>query len=342
MDIAIKVKPFDGDLKEAYLRLLPEQATGIGRGRLAWRFEKNPASTGIFSVATDAAQGNVVGINAFAAARLKMGERTVLGFQSMDTIVDPVCRGQGLFTRLLKAFYEAAPELKTFLLYGFPNGNSAPGFFNKLGWTRLSSPPFLIKPLRTGYFAKRILGDAGKYFDLPLAFARAPQGIETITRFDERFTRLWKKFSEKVPCALERNADYLNWRIADNPEFTYTTKAVVENGELKAFLTYTELEKHGGRIGYVMEAMGDEAALAKLFRAMTAEFMHKKVDAVLAWCPPHAPNHKAHRRAGFLPMPEKIRPIELHFGARLFPVSEGEPGLKYEDWYLSYLDSDTV
>jgi len=269
-----------------------------------------------------------------------------VGYQSMDTIVSPRCRGQGLFGRMLTAFYDASSTHEGLLLYGFPNDNSAPGFFNKLGWTRLSAVPFLIKPLRLGYFLRRIIGEKARFLDIPLSFVTAKEeGIKDILRFDARFDQFWERIAPGMPVATVRNQRYLNWRLSDHPEMHYSTKAIQdENGAILAFVSYQLIEKHGGRIGYIMEALalpGEKKPLVRLLRFAIASLRQQKADAVLAWALPHAPNYDTYRSTGFLPMPEKIRPIQLHFGVRALRGGL-KRGLELRDWYISYLDSDTV
>ncbi|MBM4780049.1 MAG: hypothetical protein GQE15_20280 [Archangiaceae bacterium] len=63
---------------------------------------------------------------------------------------------------------------------------------------------------------------------------------------------------------------------------------------------------------------------------------------MIAWCLEHSPNHRAYRSNGFFPLPERLRPIELHVGVRsLAAPAEANLGNR-RNWYLSYLDSDTV
>jgi GNAT superfamily N-acetyltransferase len=352
MELTYQVQPFTPQVKRAYERLLPEQTTMVERGKLDWKFAHCPAGVGVLALARQVGgdADAVVGVNAFQPARLKIGNQRVLAFQSMDTIVDPVARGKGVFTRLIEAFYGAAPELGAAVLYGVPNDNSAPGFFNKLGWTRLGSPPFLIKPLRAGYFARRLLGGLGAVFDpLPLSLTSPSHDprFERIERFGPDADALWEVFSRDIPCAVDRTHDMLNWRFVDHPAATYETLGVRDgDGGLRAFVTWHLAgEKHGGSIGYIMEAMslpGAERDLKQLLNAAVGAMRVQKADAVLAWSAGNAPNHSAFRRAGFWPMPEKIRPIILHFGGRALS-DEGQAATAAPDaWYLSYFDSDTV
>ena len=78
--------------------------------------------------------------------------------------------------------------------------------------------------------------------------------------------------------------------------------------------------------------------LVESLRRMAAD----GADAVLAWCFGHSPNAKAYRRAGFLPLPERLRPIELHMGVRPLDESLRTVLTDRRNWYISYCDSDTV
>jgi hypothetical protein len=348
MEIAYDVRPLDADVQAAYGRLLPQQDDLVSRGKLIWKFEQHPAARG--AIATASLDGAIVGMVGFAPARLRIGGRRVIAHQALDTVVDPICRGKGVFVGLGRAFYAAAAGLGTEIAYGFPNENAAPGWFGKLDWARLGTPPFLVKPLNAGYFARRLLGRAGGLFDaLPLSLIARPGGAGravTVDRFDARADALWESFAADIPCAVDRTSDYLNWRLVDHPTADYETRAVFgDDGAMRAFVTTHLADKHGGRIGYIMEVMHRPDARADavmLLKLAIADMRAKKTDAVLAWAAPHAPNYGAYRRAGFLPMPDRIRPIHLYFGGKALtaettPVMTG-PG----DWYLSYLDSDTV
>jgi GNAT superfamily N-acetyltransferase len=347
MDIAYDVRPLDAEVEDAYRRLLPEQIDLVEQGKLAWKFLRHPAAKG--AVATAELDGAIVGMIGFAPHRLKLAGRRVIAHQAMDTVVDPVCRGKGVFVKLGRAFYDAAPRIGSAAAFGFPNENAAPGWFGKLDWTRLGTPPFLVKPLNAGYFARRAVGGAGALFDaLPLSLIGRPADADRavrVERFDARADALWEAFSASIPAAVDRTHDFLNWRLFDHPTATYETRAVFDGDVMRAFVTTHLADKHGGRIGYIMEAMalpGAEADLVMLLKLAIAGMREKKTDAVLAWAASHAPNAGAYRKAGFIPMPDRIRPIHLYFGGK--PLApEAEPGFGGEqDWYLSYLDSDTV
>jgi hypothetical protein len=174
-----------------------------------------------------------------------------------------------------------------------------------------------------------------------------PRGarIERVLRFDERFTRLWASFASDVGVGVERDDRYLRWRLLDKPGEAYTNLALLRGDDLVAFVSFTVKEKHGGRIGYVMDLLhepGEHRAARVLLSRAVADMRDAGADAVLAWCFSHSPNHRSHLRCGFLPFPARFRPIELHMGVRPFDRAVASTVLDRTRWYASYLDSDTV
>jgi GNAT superfamily N-acetyltransferase len=330
MTIQYDLVPFSDETRDVYLSLLPEQHRDVAYGKLDWKFRGNPSGPGLIATATKDSQ--IIGINAFMAGEFRIDGVSHTGYQSMDTIVTEAARGQGVFGKLIQTFYDNCDGA---LLYGFPNLNSSPGFFGKLGWTYFGPVPMLIRPLRTGYFLKRFsrfLPD----FPIP-TFANVNISSEQVTRFDQNDTETWRRFSSHLSCGLERDAEYLNWRLLDHPSEQYTALRAPDG----SFIATSLANKHNGRVGYVMEAIGEELTLKQLITKALKDMKTSGADVALAWCLPNSPNYHAYRRAGFFPFYNRLRPITINFGTRSL---RGDAKI-IEDkssWYLSYLDSDTV
>jgi hypothetical protein len=214
--------------------------------------------------------------------------------------------------------------------------------------------PFLIRPLRLRYGASKLelLRRFERWLpDMPLVapWAPTPPGsrLVTLARFDERVTALWASFrAGRIQLAVERDGAYFDWRIADKPDESYRTLALErKDGTLDALCTFTVKDKHGGRIGYVMELLYRPGAtlsgVALLARAVR-EMAREGADALLAWCLPRSPNIAGYHLNGFVPLPTRLRDIELHFGARAFKPAFSSEVAARAAWYVSYLDSDTV
>jgi GNAT superfamily N-acetyltransferase len=320
--------------------------------RVRWQYADNPTGALFVDFAVDVARPDeIAGIYAVQPARMRVGAELRLGVQSVDTLVDEKYRGQGLFVKMARAVYGRCEQAGCALVYGFPNGSSAHGFFERLEWSKLDPVPFLVRPLRTKYATDRLLKGrswAGLVPDLPvpvLGGARRGARIEPLTAFDERSDAVWREFSRGVLLAAERDARYLNWRLRDHWSGAYRTLGFFEGDALRGFVTYAVLGKHGGRVAYVMELLYEpwredagRALLAAAQRGAAAE----GADVALAWCLPRSPNRGAYRWLGFVSLPERLWPIELHAGARAFDLPAWLPLGDRRSWYLSYCDSDTV
>lgn len=328
-DITISVEGLSPELLDAYV------ASGMERGNaglpaLDWAFGGNETA---FAVARS---GNkVVGISSYIRSNMQFGTDRGAGYQAVDSFVAPEMRGKGLFTSLAKAYAEHAQVRGANLIWGFPNDNAAPAWFEKLDWTSHGQVPFLIKPLRAGYFLRKLrLGG-----DFSLSSGQ-DHNIEPISDVGDWADDLWDRFSTRIGCATIRDRAFLNHRLFDTPnrqQYRVVAEVASKGGALVAT---REAEKHGGRIAYVMEAMG-ETELRGVLNSELSRLRDRGVELALAWAYPWSPNYSVLRRSGFMPLPERIRPIRIWFGGwAMSPPAV--TAMHRENWYLSYLDSDTV
>jgi GNAT superfamily N-acetyltransferase len=328
-DIIISVEGQSPALLDAYV------ASGMERGNagsraIDWAFGGNEAA---FAVAR--LDDKVVGISSYIKSDMQFGTSHGTGYQAVDSFVAPEMRGKGLFTRLAKTYADHAQARGADLLWGFPNDNAAPAWFGKLDWTNHGQAPFLIKPLRAGYFLRKLrLGG-----DFPLTLGR-DQNLEPINSIGVWADELWDRFSTGIGCATIRDGAFLNHRLFDAPH-AQQYRVVADTASRGGALVATrEAEKHGGRIAYIMEAMGG-SSLRGLLNSELSRFRDRGGELALAWAFPWSPNYSALRRSGFIPLPERIRPIHIGFGGRVMSP-QALPAQQQKKWYLSYLDSDTI
>ncbi|HKP33644.1 MAG TPA: GNAT family N-acetyltransferase, partial [Sphingomicrobium sp.] len=150
--ISISLRSFDESVRKAYLRLFPGDPDKSA-ALLAWRSHANPHGETKFAVATD--DGEVVGMIALIPTRLRGPTGECLGYQAVDTAVDPAYREQGLFVKM-GALAQDPSVLGGDILWGFPNANAAPGWYGRLGWTNFGAVPLLMRPLRSGFLFGRL------------------------------------------------------------------------------------------------------------------------------------------------------------------------------------------
>ena len=346
----------DGLALDRYNALFTKNGDPRDEAVLQWRYVDNTAadaSETVIAVDTVESQEDAA-LYTMMGVPLWLDGTSTKAVQSLDTLTDINHRRQGLFPFLANRAYDDAHNNGSALVYGFPNGNSIHSFTKKLEWVSLDPVPFLIKPLKAGYFLEKLLpGPLKALSKLNVPLARKPSlpagyDVHELTSFGESYDVMWDAFRQSGSAAVgvDRTSAYMNWRLRDYPRGgNYRLSELTRNGELKGIVAWTVEEKHGGRIGYVLELLhhpGDDEAGKALASIALADMHDKGCDAVLGWCCDHSPNYAAYQGSGFLPMPEKLRPIELHWGVRALATDQAEIVNNRASWYISYLDSDTV
>lgn len=347
------MEPTDDDL-EAYCNCFCLNGVSKTPEHVRWQVLDCPGPHLVVTVADgeDPRTGEALlaGIQAMISVNADIDGVTVPACQSIDTIVDANFRGQGLFKRLVNDVNARATEQGCGFVYGFPNGNSAHGFFERLGWTNLDPVPMMTRVLRTGAVFRWSGALAFlDFLDLPVPIRRhrlrvgALELVE-IDRFDDRFDALWDRFRSRIRCAIRRDAAYLNWRMVDKPEHTYRHAMALRQGKLVGFVSWRETKKHGGGVGYLVELVAepDESWIGRVLLSHALREMRRAgMDVARAMSMPGTPTHEAYWREGFFWEPERMSD-ELHFGARAFREDLAEAVADRGGWYLSLLDSDTV
>jgi GNAT superfamily N-acetyltransferase len=339
--ISISLRSFDESVRKGYLRLFPGDPDKSA-ALLNWRTRANPHGETKFAVATEG--DKVVGMIALIPTRLRGPTGDCLGYQAVDTAVDPAYRGQGLFVKM-GAMAQDPSMLGGDVLWGFPNANAAPGWYGRLGWMNFGAVPLLMRPLRSGFLIGR-LHPKLRSIDFPLIRNRKIEAnrYSDGAQLAADFEPLWRQIAPGFGIAVDRSGAWLRWRLLDKPGAEYRCVGLKSDGELGSFVATKVADKHGGRLCYVMEALSLPKRTRDLSRMLLAELAlaaRNGAEAALAWCPKHAPNYAAYRRAGFVPVPPRLRPIEINFGARALRPESAAAAAADAAWYVSFLDSDT-
>lgn len=328
-EFAITIEGLSDEVVEAYASA-DLQRVSSGSAAIEWAFKDNPAP---FAIAR--ANGKIVGVSAYILSRMKLADKTGDGLQAVDSFVMPEARRKGLFSTLASAYRAHAEQSGGDLIWGFPNENAAPVWFNRLGWTSFGQVPFLIKPLRSGYFLRKI----GLDLDFPISRHR-DANAESVASLGEWVNPLWNKVAQSIGVCRQRDRKYLSHRLFRSPEADAYRVVVSSDARQGAVVATREMEKHGGKIAYLMEAFGGND-LRGLIASELGRLSDQGTELVLAWSYPWSPNYSALRKSGFIPLPDRLRPIRIWAGTS--PVSEvGASASLKSNWYLSYLDSDTV
>jgi hypothetical protein len=322
-------------------------------GILRWMHQQNLSGLNSIYYAIDKETQDIAATYAYLPVMLHCMNKIVLGIQAIDALTDYRHRSKGLFIKLASKLEKEESTKNYDLVYGFPNVNSVHGHVKQLGFTYLGEVPFLIKPFRISYLFKKIL--KAKEADIlqincnlliPRQYKLKDHiEIKEITEFDETYDKFYITISPQINIGVNRNAAYMNWRYIAKPGEIYARYGLYENDQLTGVVVFTLKNKHGGKIGYLMELLHDsknENAGIHLLKFSSITLKKNKADLVLAWCFDHSFNYRCFRRNGYYKFPEKLRPQELGFITKTLNSENTKDIYNVKNWYLSYSDSDTV
>jgi GNAT superfamily N-acetyltransferase len=320
---------------------------------LRWQYLLNPGGRLLVDFAEDPLMRRLAALYAVFPVRLRVSGRQVLACTSLDTMTGGEYRRRGLFVKLAQRVFERCTREGLAFVYGFPNQNSAPGFFNNLGWTSLDPPVVLMKPLRLSSLLRRVL----HLSSVPRTRSKVPvepmlsdpdsvgsPGIVSLSGFDEETDRLWTDFSRGFVITLDRTHDYMNWRFVLKPGVRYYIRAIRTGREYDALIVYTMRDRPDMRLGHVMDLFfrgGREAAGRALLQTACQHFRRAGCGAATALSFPHSPGYRLYARSGFLAIPP-VEPYKVRWGFTPLGLDDRPLLANAANWYLSYSDFDWV
>lgn len=334
----------------------------LAADRWRWQYGDNPTGRVTITIA-EGEDGTLAGQYALMPVAMKVGSVDTVGTLSLDTMVHPDYRRQGMFTKLARQAYEDLAQHGVALTYGFPNHNSYHGFVTKLGWSDLHPRiPLFAKVLRYRSTLRKKLDSA------PVAYALAaaarmvsslelliphrglPSGcaVHDVSRFGPEFDDLWDRARGRYRVWVVRDARYLNWRYVDNPSATYERIAVYRGAEVLAYAILKSEERFGLKMGSVVDLVateGDRALESYLLGEALRRFRDAGLDIASCMALEHTSVARALLRRGFIPVPAEVYPQELHLGATCHStarVSEEPMILDPTSWFITWGDHDQV
>lgn len=228
-----------------------------------WKLgETNPAGRGFMTVAEYA--GDVIGVTSITRKRMWDGKSPVAAAEIGDTYSHPSFRREGraarphaptatpneylsksVFGRLVTETRERAEQSGITLIYGTPNGNSLPGYVNRLGFFDYKSHfnRYFVRPAPGGIVRRLPLLAPlqGVLNPLDRAYATILRGLSTGVRklrvqeiedsVDE-IDGLWQRLKEGINFGPLRDAAYFKHRFLENPLAHYRLWTVRHAGDL--------------------------------------------------------------------------------------------------------------
>lgn len=281
-----------------------------------WMYKDNPAGEGRIRLAEH--DGKIVGQYAIVPVRVKIGNKTVLGSQSLDTMTHPSYRRQKMFETLAKKVYDEAKRDGVYLVYGFPNEFSHPGFIKKLSWFNIGIMQPSFKPLNWRNAIKlkiknKLLGKilavgASLVFNKTFFRTQKPPFVEglainQVTSFDDRINDFGAKVSGQHQIMIVRDKDYLNWRYS-TPEANYLIFVAERANEIYGYLVLEHKIQNGVKVSHIFDliAQSEEVMHCLLSRA-AEDCRQNEVDLILYPLIADKTYHRVLKKSGFMSLP---------------------------------------
>jgi GNAT superfamily N-acetyltransferase len=314
-----------------------------------WLFDRNPATGSQLEYMVADAGSRLAGQYATVPLRLQIAGAPAHGLLSLNTATDPDFQHQGIFTTLAESVYEDAAG-RFALVFGFPNGRSAPGFFHRLGWQDLGAPPVLVRPLAAPGrpFPRRgvafALGVAGPVLRAGDTFHRSKEHVERVDTFGGWADAVWATLGPALGTAVVRDTTYLRWRFDDAPrEYRRWTVLGAQGDEPVGYAVSRLVPWRGTVLAYVVELMAPtRSAASALLGEVLADARTGGAVAACVVATRRSPHRGTLLARGFLPVPGALGE-NVSFGARI--LTQGVPEcavLQRDVWYLSVADFDWI
>jgi GNAT superfamily N-acetyltransferase/lipocalin len=324
----------------------------LSLARWHWQYINNPTGKIALLLAVGEA-GELAGQYALSPLILKVNNHTTLATLSLDTMVHPAYRGQGMFTKLAQDLYGKMAQMGVDLIYGFPNEQSHHGFIKNLQWIDLyQTLPLWVRPLNFSTVVKKVFrSDLLTALGAPLASlgysvvfqtARASTTVRQVTAFDERADQLWEQAKGRAPIMVQRDQRYLNWRYPQHPDYRYTLFISERGDELLGYGVLSTQTVAGMSAAFIVDLLATSSTVEQDLIGAMLNFAHReRFDVANALMPPgHAGSL---RRCGFIPLPKQLFPQELHLGVRNLTHRFSDNLLHdARNWYITWGDHDRI
>ena len=192
-----------------------------------WKHASNPF--GASPVLVGEADGQLVALRAFMRWTWRSAGQDVAAVRAVDTATHPDYRGRGLFKRLTLRLRDEMHEEGTAFVFNTPNAQSRPGYL-KMGWSLVGRPTLWARPVRPVRLAMALRreGLGGDEGEPPVMDAERAGVAFAVTA-----VRAIVEAAQDGATAYHTapTMDYLRWRYADVPGFTYYAAAKGEGAD---------------------------------------------------------------------------------------------------------------
>lgn len=265
--------------------------------RFDWLYLENPHGPARAWAATDDTNGALIGVAAAFPRRVCSAGATMLGYVLGDFCVHPSFRSLGPAVQLQRACLKMMESASPSLGFDFPSKTMV-AVYRRLGAEPLECMLRLAKPLRVDrQIASRVkspliarglraLGNRALRLRSTRPSVRQSEEIALHTgACGDEFTLLAAHLCNRGQLAVDRTAEYLNWRFLAHPSQQFEFVTARRKKVLEAYLIFA----HAGEDARIVDLRGmDDSELLRNLILHAVEILRKRgvmtvSVSVLAW-----------------------------------------------------------
>jgi hypothetical protein len=319
-----------------------------------WEFLENPLKDIFIKLAWD--KERLVGQYAASPVRIYVDGYDTIAALSHDTMTDSQYGGLGIFRTAAEALYTEQTNAGQSFIYGFPNRNSIHGFIKYLKWQQIMPAPVHIRPVRISKsISRRIFHNAdSSSATTENAFQNASSllldksgkyKLHMETEFGDWADDLWLRCRNQHNLWVVRNKAYLNWRYVTKPENKYHIVSIWQGFQPVGYVVFACSNMNFGDTLFVMDFLVDlnfKGAADLLIRYVVDVAKKNECAFASVLLTPGSKYLHIFRKKLFLPLPERLFPQPLYFGARCFDPSMKKLVNDPKAWFISWGDNDVI
>ncbi|MFD2683109.1 GNAT family N-acetyltransferase [Bacillus seohaeanensis] len=313
-----------------------------------WKYKGNVLNKTIVTVAEE--NKEIAGHVALVPFKGKWFHENIYLGARTDTMVSPKHRGKGIYKDLNVEMIQQASEQGLDYLFGYPAPKAKELFLKYTGAQEIGFVPRLMKInkvsnlLESRFSALKLAKPLLKWADV---FFRSkntslPTGyrIESKTAADSSFDELWERGKQLSNISLVRDADFINWRFTNHPDWDYSILALYKEEKLIGYIvTRTEEKQYGtGKVlnGYIVDVFADgEKEVWDLLISAGIQNLHE-ADVIQTWALDHTLLFKC--LTSTFSFKHKDSPMPL-VGKKI--TESLSDGISLSDWYITPADVDS-
>ncbi|TAN62066.1 GNAT family N-acetyltransferase [bacterium] len=293
-------------------------------------------------------------------ARLSVNGRRADGGITIDLLVDPNHRRQGLFKILGKSAIDDLEKAGMDFQLAFPRREKVHnGFINRLNWEKIGDLSLLVKPMdlmaalekkiSNGRVVKIIKLAAGPLKALSNKISRGRKKNKFVFRLmdnlPEKVNDLSRIFISEFPISIIRDKAYLEWRYIQKPEGNYKILGIFNGDDLLGIIVLKIKRVFSLDVGFIVDILSvlDNEVIDSLIKEALRLFSKERAGFCASVMTKNNIYYRSLRKNGFFRVPRKINPmryiLDAHAGSKKI---DKKFFYEIDNWFITIGDWDIL